>query len=127
MKIKHVFWALLLVFIPTLTFPQTNQTESMSFATYFPSPNAVFNKMEVRAKLVVGNISDSNTAANGISTLNDIQKDQVFVANSIILGWQSSAPSPAYEGQIFFNNTSNPKRLEVFNGTGGGWQKLGPQ
>jgi hypothetical protein len=121
MKIKHVFAALFLVFIPTLTFPQTNQTESMSFTTYFPSPNAVFNKMEVRAKLVVGNITDSHTS--GITSINDLQKDQVFVTDSIILGWQSSAPSPAYEGQIFFNNTSSPKRLEVNNGT---WQKIGP-
>ena len=118
MKINFVFLALFLVFIPTLTFPQTNQTESLSVTTYFPSPNAVFNKMEVRGKLVVGNITDSHT--NGITSINDLKQDQVFVTDRIILGWQTSEPNPPHEGQIFYNNTS--AKLEFYNGT---WQKIG--
>lgn len=122
MKINFVFLAFFLVFIPSLSFPQTNQTESLTVTTYFPSPNAVFHRMVVKKNLIVGNISDSNTAENGIDDINDIQQDQVFVTNSIILGSQYSDPTSPREGEIFFNNTS--KNLEVRNNTE--WQKLGP-
>ncbi|MCX5707718.1 MAG: hypothetical protein NTY14_01850 [Candidatus Omnitrophica bacterium] len=124
MKIKFVFGVLLLVFIPALAFSQTNKTESLSFTTYFPSPDAVFTRMEVRNKLIVGNISDSHTS--GITSINDITKDQVFVADSIILGSQTTQPSIPRDGQLYFNNSTAPggKTLEFYNGTGT-WQKLG--
>jgi hypothetical protein len=122
MKIKFILGILLFILFPALTFSQTNTTESLSFTTYFPSPNAVFDKMEVRSKLVVGNITDSNSAVNGIAVIGDLKKDQVFVTDSIILGSQTLEPTPAIDGQIFFNNSTGVQKLEFYNGS---WQQLG--
>jgi hypothetical protein len=122
MKIKFVFLVLFLIFTPSITFPQTNQTESLTVTTYFPSPNAVFQKMEVKRNLVVGNISDSNFAENKIDDISDIPGDQIFVTDSIILGPQTSPQAPFRNGQIYFNNSTGAKKLEFYNGT---WSKLG--
>ncbi len=110
---------LTLSFSTDLSFSQSNQHESLTISTYYPSPNAVFNSMEVRGKIIVGNITDSHTA--GISTLNDIKQDQVYVTESLILGNQAIEPDPSTSiGQLFFNGTAG--KLEFNHGT---WHKLG--
>lgn len=120
-----VFWIFLLCFIfvsCAVSFSQNDGNETLTLTTYLPSPNAVFNQLEAKTKLVVGDITHSNTAENHIATINDVTDDQLFVENSVIFGNQTSSPASPKAGQIYFNNTS--KTLEFNNGTG--WQKLGP-
>jgi hypothetical protein len=121
MKIKLAFATLFLILIPTLTFSQSEKKESLTVTTYFPSPEAVFSRMEVRSKLLVGNVSDSHISS--ITSINDLQQGQVFVTNSTILGSLTSDPGSAQPGQIFYNNTTTGvKRVEFYNGN---WISLG--
>jgi hypothetical protein len=103
--------------------PQIIKAESLEFATYYPSPNGVFDRIEVKGQLIVGNITDSNTP--GITSINDVQQDQVYVTDRLIFGLQPAEPGLAISrpGQIFFNNATGVKKLEFFNGT---WWRLGP-
>jgi hypothetical protein len=96
-------------------------SESLTIITYYPSPNAVFNYLEARGKLVVGDITHSNTAQNHIDSIDDLDTGKLFVENSAIFGEQTVSPAPSHPGQVYFNGTS--KKIEFYNGS---WQHLGP-
>jgi hypothetical protein len=119
MKTIFAFCALSAILILTFTFlSQTAKAESLEISTYYPSPNGVFDRMEVKGKLIVGNITDSNTP--GITSINDVQNSQVYLTDSLILGLQPSGPNSPKEGQIFYNSTT--KTMECYEGA---WQQIG--
>lgn len=101
---------------------QQDKADSVSFTTYYPSPNGVFTNLEVKRKLVVGNISESgNSQLDEISELGD---GQIYVGDSLWLEPTTSQPTgtEVQEGQIIFNNTSGVKKLQFYNGS---WQSAG--
>jgi hypothetical protein len=107
----------LLITITSLPFVRADQ-ESTTITTYYPSPNAIFNDMEVKTRAIVGDIANSHSAT--ITNVSDIQSGQIWVEDSTIFNTLPSNPTTPLAGQVFFNNTS--KTLEFYNGT---WQKLG--
>ena len=115
---KSIILFFLALSVTTICFAQSSQTESLTITTYFPSPEGVFNKLEVHSGLVVGNISNSYL---GYTSISDLSNGQIYVGDRIILNNQTTQPESPSEGQLFYNTTDNV--LEFYNNTS--WVKIG--
>jgi hypothetical protein len=96
-----------------------NQTDWNTFTitTYYPSPHGVYNRMEVKKALSVGNFTG---APSGLDSVLNLDAGQFFVGESMILKSQASSnPPDGIAGQlIYVNNTTNKERMLKFhNGT----------
>jgi hypothetical protein len=117
MAVKNIVAGILLIIIISAFLPtaHSQNQESLSITTYYPSPNGVFRDLEIRSKLAVGNITNSgNTTYDSMAELGNAQ----MYVNSIILGNVTVTPGtacPANEaGTLRFNR--NFRKLQFCDG-----------
>ena len=66
---------------PTITcFCQSNQSESLTITTYYPSPYGVYRNLEVKNGMAVGDITQSP-----LNSMNNLTSGQLYINNSVIL------------------------------------------
>jgi hypothetical protein len=94
-------------------YAQAQQTDSITITTYFPSPDGAFRDLENKRVCAVGNISASGNTS--YDSLAELQNEQLYVGESIILKSLSSYPTFPKPGELIYN--SSISKLQFFNST----------
>jgi hypothetical protein len=100
---------------------QFNTQDSINITTYYLSPNGAFNSMEIKKAINIGDMSDPGNAT--YKDFSALQDGQIYIGDSLIIQPLASAPASATEGQLWFNNTTTPAKLQFHNGTQ--WKNVG--
>lgn len=96
---------------PAISRAQSNQTESLTITTYYPSPYGVYHNLEVKRGLAVGDITKGP-----LKSMNNLTSGQLYINNSVVLNSLSSyPPQPWHTGQVIYY--SPDKMLKFFNST----------
>lgn len=98
------------VCFPLITLGQSNQSESLTISTYYPSPYGVYRTLQVKKGLAVG--------GSGPSAVDSLSQGQLFINNSVILNALPSTPASASgrAGQVIYVGGTE-HMLKFHNGT----------
>ena len=116
---KYLQSSLMIIFILTsfsLTFAQSNYSETLTITTYYPSPYGVYRNLEVKSGLAVGDITQGP-----LNSMDNLTSGQLYINNSLVLNSLPGTPVPAFSkaGQVIYvNNTiSGERMLKFYNDT----------
>ena len=89
------------------------EQDSLSITTYFPSPKTAYKDLEVKKKLVVGNISQSGNTK--LDSIGELKNGQVYIGHSIVFSKEPTWPNNHKKGEIIYNVDHH--KLQFYNGT----------
>ena len=108
--LSFIFLAAGLIF--TFGYPLCFAEESITIATYYPSPYGSYNNLQTN-KLAVGDTNESGSLEAGDQPPTN---GQIYTARSVIYKPQGSLPaSNAREGELVYNNSDGS--LYLYNGS----------
>lgn len=108
---RRMLLTILLALFTSSAFAETNQTDTFTINTYYPSPRGIYRTLEARTSFAVGDVHNDPK----IGSMTNLNNGQLYVGNSIVLKSQTNDPPTGKAGQIIYNSTG--KLIKFYNGT----------
>jgi hypothetical protein len=117
MKIIQVL-SILIIFFNGACLAQSDQPQSLTFTTYYPSPNGVFNRLQTK-RLAIGDRNNDGKLSDADQPPNDYQ---LYIGRSVIYQPLNSLPASGTPGELAYNASADA--FNYYNASGS-WVPLG--
>jgi|GEM_PF-5783296 len=112
MKKRYLFWVAVSLSLPCPVIAGTNQTDTFTINTYYPSPRGIYKNLEAKRSFAIGEVHSDPK----VLTMDNLTDGQLYVGDSLIL--KSLAANPASgnkAGQMIYNGAD--RMLRFYNGS----------
>jgi hypothetical protein len=116
---RKIFFICCIFFSATLpVFSQSDQTESLTINTYYPSPYGSYNRLQTK-RMAVGDRNNDGKLTDADLPLND---GQLYIGRSVIYQPLNSLPASGTPGELAYNASAG---AFYYYTASGNWAPLG--